>query len=41
MSCITGVSRFRRAGVNSRSAEYAGSEIGFIKSAFGRWADNR
>ena len=28
MSCITGVSRFRRGGVNSRSAEYAGSEIG-------------
>jgi len=31
MSCITGVSRFRRGGVNSRTAEYAGSEIGFIR----------
>jgi hypothetical protein len=30
MSYITGVSRFRDGGVNSRSAEHAGSEIGFI-----------
>ena len=32
MSCITGVSRFRRGGVNSRSAEHADSEIGFIEA---------
>jgi hypothetical protein len=31
MNCVTGVSRFRHGGVNSRSAESAGSDIGFIR----------